>query len=309
MLAAADIHPQFVLAADLPAVAEIEGMVQSFPFPDVFTTPLVSIVVDGKTYYLNDTDQYAHVGSTPHDGSLGIDLATGAGITIRAADNCHDREVTTYSLALDNQGNARIGIRREYYGMAFDEENRRFSELRSEQKTHYFQEMVSDVAQGARPVGELVTNFNTYPGVVAFTVDVDRYGVAGNRYLYFSLPFTPQLFATGANRRMLPMLIFDLSNETIRTRIKLPPEFQQMTITPRAAAFAGPEGAGSARISSTTEKGECVIVYEMARRPAIVHPADYPALLDVESALENKAARMLLLEKDTTDPYPASKRR
>jgi transglutaminase-like putative cysteine protease len=308
MLAAADIRPQFVLAADLPAVAEIEGMVRSFPFPDLFSTPLVRIVVDGKTYYLNDTDQYAHLGSTPHDGSLGIDLATGAGITIRAADNCHDREVTTYSLALDNQGNARIGIRREYYGMVFDEGNRRFSELRSEQKTHYFQEMVSNVAQGARPVGELVTNFKTYPGVVEFTVDVDRYGVAGNRCLYFSLPFTPQLFATGANRRMLPMLISDLSDETIRTRIKLPPEFRHMTITPRAADFTGPDGAGSARISSTAENGECVIVYEITRRPAIVQPANYPSLLGVESALENKAARILLLEKDTTAPHSASKR-
>ena len=31
----------------------------SFPLPDSFDTPLVKVTVDGETYYLNDTDQYA----------------------------------------------------------------------------------------------------------------------------------------------------------------------------------------------------------------------------------------------------------
>ncbi|MEJ2730619.1 MAG: DUF3857 domain-containing protein [Deltaproteobacteria bacterium] len=305
MLAAVGIHAKFVLAADLPAIAELAGMAQSFSFPDEFNTPLVRIVLDGNTYYLNDTDQYARLGSTPHDHRLGIDLSTGACDTIRAADDCHDKVVTTYSLKLDNQGNARIAIKHEYYGMAFDLENRRFSELLPEQRVRYFQEAVSDVVQGARPVGGLVTDFNVYPGVQQFEVDVDRYGVASSRCLYFCLPFTPKLFSTGTNRRTLPLLIPDFSDEIIRTRLQLPPEYRHVAIAPRAVRFAAPDRAGTASVLSSTKDG--VIIYQLEQRPAIIHPVDYPAAFEVESALENKAARMFLLEKDTKQLQSANK--
>jgi transglutaminase-like putative cysteine protease len=307
MLAAAGFHPEFVLAADLPAVAGLAGTARSFPLPDEFDTPLVRIVVGGATYYLNDTDQYARLGSTPHDGYLSIDPATGACETIRAAGDCHDRVATTYSLMLDDQGNARIGIRYEYYGMAFDRKNRRFSRMRPEERAQYFQEAVSGVAQGARPVGGLVTDFKVYPGVERFEVDVDRYGVANDRCLYFSLPFTPQLFETDTNRRTLPLLISDLSDEIIRARIKLPTKYRQVAIAPRAASFAGPDGAGTAHVVSTTRHGDHVITYQLEHRPAIIHPADYPAALAVESALENKAARVVLLERDKTGPQSRDK--
>ena len=157
-------------------------------------------------------------------------------------------------------------------------------------------------AEGARPVGGLVTDFNAYPGVVEFTVDVDRYGVANDRCLYFTLPFTPRLFSTGASRRTLPLLLPENSDTTFRTRIKLPPEYRQVSISPRDATFKGPEGAGNARIISTTKNGECIVAYELSHRPAIIRPADYPTALGMSSALENKAARMVLLEKTATPP-------
>ena len=305
MLAGVGVHATFVLASDLPAIAELADMAQSFPFPDEFDTPLVRIVLNGNTYYLNDTDQYARLGSTPHDHRLGIELSTGACDTIRATDDCRDKVVATYSMMLDNQGNARITIRHEYYGMAFELENRRVSELRPEERVHYFQKAVSGVAQGARPVGGLVTDFNVYPGVKQFEVDVDRYGVTSGRCLYFCLPFTPKLFPTGTYRRTLPLLIPDFSDEIIRTRIKLPPEYRHVVIAPRATRFAGPNGAGTASILSTTRNG--VMIYQLEHRPAIIHPANYPAAFEVESALENKAARMFLLEKDTTPLQSANK--
>jgi hypothetical protein len=296
MLTAVGVNAKFVLAADLPAIAELAGMVQSFPFPEEFDTPLVRIVLDGNTYYLNDTDQYAHLGSTPHNHCLGIDLPKGACDTILTADDCSDKVATTYSLKLDNHGNARIAIRHAYYGMNFDSGNRFFSELRPEQRARYFQEAVSGVAQGARPVGQLMTYFNVYPGVEQFEVDVDRYAVANGQCLYFSLPFTPKLLPTWANRRSLPLMISDFSDEIIRTRIQLPPKYRRMAIAPRAARFAGPDGAGSTGVISTKENG--VIIYQLEHRPAIVSAKDYPAAFEMESALENKAARMFLLEKD-----------
>jgi transglutaminase-like putative cysteine protease len=296
MLNAAGFHPALVLASDLPDVPELVGNLRSFPFPDKFTVPLLRIVVNGRSCYLNDTDQYAHLGSTRHDNCLGIDLTTGACITVRATPDGSDREETTYSLDLDNQGNARIGIRHAYYGMAFDRKNRRFSELRPMQRLHYFQQMVSHVAQGALPVGGLETNFKVYPGVEQFEVEVAHYGVANGRCLYFPLPFTPHLFPTKTNRRTLPLLIPIASEKIIRARIKLPPEYRHVAIGSRSANLSGPDGIGNAQVVSTTNNEQCLIVYHLVLRPAILQPADYPIALKVESALENKAARMLLLE-------------
>jgi len=296
MLTAAGFHPAFVLASDLPAVAELTGRVRSLPFPDEFTAPLVRIELNGNTYYLNDTDQYAHLGSTRHDNRLGIDLTSGARITIRATVDGSNREVTTYSLVLNSKGDARIGIEHAYYGMAFDRKNRRFSELRPMQRSHYFQQMVSHVAQGARPVGGLKTDFKVYPGVEQFEVEVTHYGVADDRCLYFRLPFTPHLFPVKTTQRTLPLLIPKASEKIIRVRIKLPPEYHHVAIGPRSASLSGPDGIGNAHVVSTTKNGQCSIVYHLVLRPAILQPVDYPLALKVESALENKAARMLLVE-------------
>lgn len=296
MLNAAGFHPAFVLASGLPAMSELSGSERSFPFPDRFNAPLVRIVVNGRTCYLNDTDQYAHLGSTQHDNCLAIDLTSGDCITIRAAKDCSDREVTTYSLYLDGNGKARIGIKHAYYGMAFDMKNRHFSELRPRQRSHYFQQMVSNVAQGARPVGGLKTNFRVYPGIEQFEVEVAHYGVANDRCFYFSLPFTPSLFPVEATQRTLPLLIPGPFMKTIRVRIKLPTEYQHVAIGPRSASLSGPDGIGNAHVVSKTNNGQCSIVYNLVLRSGIIQPADYPLVLKVESVLENKAARMLMLE-------------
>ena len=304
MLAAAGFRPEFVLASDLPPLTSLSAIARSFPRPDAFQTPLVRVVVDGETDYLNDTDQYARLGSTPHDDRLGIVLGSGTYETIRASNGCHARVVTVYSLSLADDGNARIGIKQEYYGMTFAGQNRHFSELRPEERARYFQDAVSRVAQGARPVGGLTTDFGHYPGVEQFTVEVDRYGIADGRFLYFNLPFTPRLLPTGTNRRALPLFISSDSENTIRAEITLPAKYQHVAIAPREAGLDGPDHAGSVRIVSTNGRGSYVITYQLDLRPAIIRPADYPAALAVESALENKAARVLLLDNTSPPSQP-----
>ena len=46
------------------------------PLPHNFSAVLVRVAVDGQTYYLNDTDEYAHLGATAYDGRLAVDPAT-----------------------------------------------------------------------------------------------------------------------------------------------------------------------------------------------------------------------------------------
>ena len=84
--------------------------------PIPLQSPLVRVAVDGETYYLNDTDQYAKLGATSFDGKEAIVLSTQAPEIIHAAKDCEDRTETDYTLSISDNGQTRIGVTRHYYG-------------------------------------------------------------------------------------------------------------------------------------------------------------------------------------------------
>ena len=304
MLTAAGFKPQFILASGLPPISGITNLATSFPLPHNFQSALVKVSDGDNTYYLNDTDQYAQLGSTGFDGKLAIDLSSQRFEIVRACRDCKDKTETAYTLSLSDSGKTRVGITRQYYGLSFNSKNRYFSELPPEEKNRYYQEIVSDVAQGARPIGDLTTKFDCYPGIEQYTVEVDNYGIVDGRYAYFDLPFMPSLLPVGTDSRTLPLYIAHQSERTVRTEIALPPGFPKVDIAPKTINLSVPDGAGQARITSTESDGKRVITHEFETSPAIVSPQDYPAILDVESALGQKSSRVFLLEanQDTVKP-------
>jgi transglutaminase-like putative cysteine protease len=300
MLAAAGFNPEFVMASSLPSIAGITNVTTSFPLPQNFQSPLVRLSLDGEDYYLNDTDQYARLGSTTHDGRLALALSTQESVIVRAAKECQDKTETVYTLALADNGKTRVGITRRHFGTHFNGKNHFFSELPPEERRRYYQEMVSGVAQGARAVGDLTTKFDVYPGEESFTVEVDNYSVVDGHYLYFDLPFTPSLFPLGAEKRTLPYYISRKTENTFRTEIELPPGFGQVDIAPKSENLAPPGGGGRAKITLGEFGGKRVLTHEFETTPAIISPKDYSEMLKVEAALEKKSSRVFLLEGGAT---------
>ena len=296
MLTAAGFKPEFVLASDLPPLKEITDVAKRFPLPQYFQSPLVRVRVEGETYYLNDTDQYAQPGTTAHDGRLGLALDRGRVETLHAAKDCGDRMETFYTLALADNGRARIGVRQCYYGTGFNGKNRYFSELPPEERRRYFQEIVAQVSQGARPVGGLTTRFDTYPGTEEFTVEIANYAVVDGKYFYFDLPATASLFPAGADRRVLPLFLSHGGQTTLKTEINLPPGFRRTIIAPKNTTLK--TAGGTAKTTVVSRHGtQCLITHELETWPAIVSPQDYPPLLRAEAALRQKSARAFLLEQ------------
>jgi transglutaminase-like putative cysteine protease len=294
MLTASGFQPEFVLASDLPPIAGITNVSLSFPLPYSFRDPLVKVASDGEIYYLNDTDQYAKLGATFFDNREALVLSTQTQEIIHAAKGCQDKTETDYSLSISDDGQTRVGVTRRFYGDSYAEKNRFFSELPPEERRRYYQGIVSQVAQGARPVGDLKTSFDIYPGVEQFTVDVDNYCVVDRPYLYFDLPFTPSLFPPGADQRTLPLYVARTDRNIIRTEIDLPPGFRHDVIVPQSRELDVPDGGGTARITCTETPGKCVITDEFNTVPAIIEPRDYSALLKVESTLERKSSKVFL---------------
>jgi hypothetical protein len=297
MLKAAGFRPEFVIASGLPPVGDITKVAQSFPLPNDFQLPLVKVTVDGEDYYLNDTDQYAQLGTTGSDGKLGIALGDQQIVTIHAAKNCSDKTETDYTISLSGDGNARIEISRWFYGQSYNGDNEYFSELPPEEREHYFQEAVSRVAQGARAVSDLTTKFDTYPGLEQFTVELDNYGVMDGKYLYFNLPFTPALFDTLSDQRALPMFISDESENVLRAEIQFPDGYRETDIVPKNESFVAP-GGSQASITRTDSDGKCIVTDQFDNLPGIINPKNYPALLTIQSALGSRSGTTFLLERE-----------
>jgi len=297
MLQAAGLQPEFVMASTLPPIARITNVTAQLPLPQNFNGPLVRVTVDGETVYLNDTDEYAQLGSTLHDDRLAILPATQQFVTVAAAKDCRSRTDSAYSLTLDNSGKARIAIRSQFHGLNYAAKKKYFAELPPEERNRYFQQVVAGISQGAKPVGGLTTKFDAYPGIEEFRVEMDHFAVVDGKNLYFDLPFTPGLLGPGADQRTLPLFVAGSVDNTLRTDIQLPPGFQRLVIAPAGRRLELPDGAGGAVVTRTNPPGKFSINYELDTTPAIISADDYPAVLNVESELGKKSARVFLLEK------------
>lgn len=297
MLKAAGFDPQFVIASSLPPVAALAKVARSFPLPNDFQLPLVKVTVDGQDYYLNDTDQYAHLGTTGSDGRLALALADQRLITIHCPKDCGNRIQTDYAVSLGSDGKARIEISRWFYGQNYNDSKEFFSELPPEQRDQYFQEAVSRVGQGAQPVGGLTTKFETYPGLERFTVQMDNYAVADGKYYYFNLPFTGTLFDSLPDHRALPMFISSKNENDFQAEITLPHGYRKSGIAPRNERLVAP-GGSEARVTDAGTAGKYLVVEQFNTEPAVIKPKDYADLLNIQSALGQKSATTFLLEKN-----------
>jgi hypothetical protein len=281
-----------------PPIAAFNKTATTFPLPAAFSHPLVRVQVDGESWFFNDTDQYARLGATGYDGYLAIELGTQRYFTIEAPADCRTTTTTDFEVAVSDTGKTRITRTTRTYGLDFGRRKKFFAELPPEERRRHFQEMVSSVAQGARPIGDLVTKFDDYPGTEQFTVEVDHYSVVDGKYLYLDLPFTPGVFRVDADQRTLPLYLRNKYERTVRTVVQLPPAYRNLVIAPKSATFAGPGEAGGAEISTTQADGQFTITHRFKASPAVLAASDYPALVVIESTLRNKASRLLLLKQD-----------
>ena len=153
------------------------------------------------------------------------------------------------------------------------------------------------MAQGAQAAGDLTTKFDTYPGLEEFTVEMDHYSVVDGKYLYFNLPFSPSLFSAGTSGRSLPFYISQGNEQIIRAEIELPPGFRQTGIVPKAKNLAAP-GGSRAVVTRSLADGKSETDYQLETVPAIISPKDYPAVLNLQSDLDEKSSTVFLLERE-----------
>ena len=298
MLEAVGIAPELVLASWEP-----KGALRS-PLLDcaqrgVFSDVLVRVPMGKDWIYLNDTDQYAEPGTTPHDGHPALMLATGAVEPVRAAQGKLDRTEIQFIIAFATNGDAVITQRKTIHGNAFSSFHQEYAEMPPEERRRTFLEMVAGVAQSAQAVGDLVTKYDAYPGIEEFTVKAERYGVNDGHRFYFALPGGAlTLPGISADTRENPLYWGDECRMSVRVDVTLPGTTKNVLLCPRDFTWHAPASGGM--ITMATQRNAAsntlTLVREVDLQPAVIPASEYSHLLDTNRKLGHPDTHTVLVE-------------
>ncbi|HUU43596.1 MAG TPA: DUF3857 and transglutaminase domain-containing protein, partial [Planctomycetota bacterium] len=301
MLRAAGFSPEFVLASPASRVEALQKTLLDNPDYELFDTVLIRVRTADGTVYLNDTDQYAVLGSTLYEGRPGLVLPAGSVETVEAAPGKSDLTETSFAIKLDASGDAVITRTRRIYGTDFAGEHKKFAEMPPEDRRRYHLELIATLAQNAEAVGDLHTDFTAYPGVESFTVRVKDFAVRDGDYLYFDLPESLQgLFWLRSDKRDNPLYLSDAKDLHLNVHVLYPAEFEPVmlpgTVSWHSAAGTVRVSAARAAPDNPDAAGRALSVTAAARlAPAIVNPGQYAALFELNRRLSHRASRMILL--------------
>ena len=257
---------------------------------------------DGRLpIYLNDSDQYAEPGTTPHVFHAALD-AGGEIFEIEVADPYRPLTETEWHLDIGADGTAAIEVVNRFSGSACGAFRKRFREMPPEPRNRHFQELIGAISQSAEAVGELETDLEGYPGVQRYRARAERYAVREGDTLTLLLPGAGEPFVRlRDDRRELPLWIQGNNEATLwMARVVLPAGAQEVVIAPPDREWSLPGGLG--RLVCTTRRRqledgriEIELRRETVRGSAVVPPEQYPALLEINRRLEHPEMRTLVV--------------
>jgi hypothetical protein len=305
MLNAAGLKPTVVLVADNPRLKALNRVVD-VPLAGFFTKTLLKTPFGkGRNAYLNDTDQYAPLGSTPSEGDFAMFADSGKISALIPDENKETKINIAYTIRLNGDGMAEITRKRSFYGMKFAYWNKKYAEIKKERKRRLFQEMVSEISKAAAPTTKLKTDFSVYPGTEEFTVKAPKYGVAEGDFLYLKLPGTLRdVLGLHADLRVNPFLIPRARRMTRTYLLNLPKAYaKKIPIAPTSDVWKLPAGAGSISIVNdrdifgATSKPILFINQDVDVRPAFIPKDEFEVIQFVSSRVSSRKAQLLLLER------------
>ena len=305
LLAGAGLNPEFVLVNYGASLKPIEDFEIQYPNPSVFGNVLVRVRDGAQDVYLNDTDQYAALGATPADGELSLPLAEGRPENIAVAQDRKNLRSYEVRLVLTEQGDAGITMVRKNSGEWYGSRRKLFAEMPPEERNRFYQEMVADISQAAVADSNLVTDFDSYPGVESFSVRAERYAVRDGDFLYFELPRSlSHLFGLRSDTHENPFFQDRDENLRISTIVELPRGFSRVVLAPEQKHWQLPGEGGVIHVSVSRERPQSdgpvrlVITDEVELRPFMVEADNYLELVEIEKELTHAKARTVLVTRD-----------
>jgi transglutaminase-like putative cysteine protease len=305
MLKAVNINSEFILVSDIPAVADLSRFEKNPQF-DFFSKVILKTTVNNKTIYLNDSDQYAELGTTPSEGKFILPLNTGKFTKLHLDDKYRSGITVAYQINLDASGKAQIIRKRTFSGANYASKKKQYAEITSEDLKHLQMEMTASISQSAKLEEDIETDFKSYPGYDRLKVSINNFAVPEKKYLYLKLPeASSPLFGEFADNRANPVFIpaSKLINKSFL--LNLPEEFaKKIPIAPQSASLKLPENAGTISIINDhdifkkSKKPYLFISENIKIHPAVIGTDNFDYFKDIIDKVQAPKNNTILLEKE-----------
>lgn len=308
MLEETGLKPEFVLVSEFPNLPEITTPFEEAPNPAAFHTVLIRLgdqclsIPGGCYIYLNDTDQYAALGSSEHAGKWALSLAdTSFEEVSPAIENSIDE---MYKIEVSENGDATISVQRTYDGSEYNRQHKIITEMSPEEVRRYEQEMVSQISKDADQVGEFQIDFTNYPGRIEFSVAVPQYAAEDKDNLYFSMPeaVTKLVRVPRGQQRSLPFYLDEMVRRVVTTSVAIPHGYS-VEYSPDLVEWSD----GDPERVSVNQRGNLLgginsdsrllIHAEADFQPAILWPSRFGRYLDLTEQLSDKQAQTIWLRR------------
>lgn len=212
------------------------------PNPHTFTYPLVEVYFDNESnpIYFNDTNEYTawgattlakHIAIAPHpcnadEESPFIQICT---------ENMHmDMKILSATFSVDKNGDAMCTISNSYWGSLTGKIRKFYEETTPEMLSRHHQTLAGEIAIGAKPVGEISTDFESIPHVVSYSAFIPNFATKTGDILSIPLLNNKTSIPSDTNDRTLPMLLKDEIPLGCYVEIHLPPETEKILSKPES---------------------------------------------------------------------------
>ena len=138
--------------------------------------------------YLNDTSEYAQLGSVFSEDCLGLNLTKKALIKINSNLNDKEKVNKVFNITLLPNNSCKINVVNNYYNLSYEQNKKRFALMIPMLRERYFLKMATNVSQSAKLIATPNYNFNSYPGVISFDIEVPKFASLQGKYTAFELP-------------------------------------------------------------------------------------------------------------------------
>lgn len=296
MLQSISIDSHVLLASEIDNIGAIYKPIINTPQRSIFNTMLVSVKSGNNIYILNDTDQYAKLGTSSHENKMVIDLENGDLYAINLDTKMQDKVKVKYTIDIDQNGNATIKKSKLLWGENYASFKQKFSEMNTERKKMYSQELISSISQAAILKSDVKSNYNSYPARESFEVYVPRFAIIDNKFGYLKLPVSfingiiPQLSDT----RKTPYYRASDVDITAEYVVNLPDNIKSVEHVPESLEWNSPNNTGKITITSSIDKNSITVKYSFKLKSAIFTHDDIKEIREISKQLIHKSMKLIL---------------
>ena len=245
-------------------------------------------------------NQYADIRTNAGAGDSVLPLDTGKPETVKTDVDGGSSE---YAITLSDNGDAALAYTSLRTGQEASGFTAWVAELTPEERSRYFQSVISGLSRDAKAVGDLRLEKGRV-GKLAYDAAVADFAVVQGRYAYFDLPGGAGDVFGGANTptRKLPYAVAGRRDQVTRWTVTLPKGWK-LASDATGIDWSGPAGTGLVKLDiaeTVGASGVRTLVYEkrIALRAGVVSPAAYPALVELNRRMRSPEIWRVLLERE-----------